>query len=204
MVYPTAVEAFVCDPVRIPSIWQHVCAIAFDHTQFAAVWATVDRATETITLYDTYQAPIGDLAVHIDAIRRNGSWIPVLFDIRGNGRSQTEGRLIAERLITTHELDLYAVPVEPEAGVTAVAEQLGSGQLRVFRTMADWLAAYRRYRRSEAGTLLDAGSHLMNATALLGLYGRDVAVTENVAVNGLGPRYDDYDDGSGRCPITGY
>jgi hypothetical protein len=48
------------------------------------------------------------------------------------------------------------------------------------------------------------GSHLMNAIALLGLYGRDVAVTENVAVNGPGPQYDDCDDGSGRCPITGY
>lgn len=89
------------------------------------------------------------------------------------------------------------------AGVAVVAEQLGSGQLRVFRTLADWLAAYRQYRRDEAGRLLDAGSDLIKATALLALYGRDVAVTENVAVNGTGRQHDDYDS-SGRCPITGY
>jgi hypothetical protein len=44
LVYTQAEEHFVCDPMRIPSIWQRVYAIDFDNSYFAAVWGAHDRA----------------------------------------------------------------------------------------------------------------------------------------------------------------
>jgi hypothetical protein len=50
--------------------------------------------------------------------------------------------------------------------------------------------------------LVETGDHLMKAAALLALYGRGVAITENRARN----KVRDVPDwrGSGRSPTTGY
>jgi phage terminase large subunit-like protein len=200
-VYPQAVEQFVCEPIPFPSIWQRVCAIDFDHSHVAAVWGAVDRPTDTIYLYDEYLAPRAELAIAADKIRKRGYWIPALFDWRARGRSEAEGFGLAERLVDLG-VNLSEVEVDREAGVAALSDRLSSGRLRVFGTLDGYLKAYRQYQRDEAGRLVETGDHLMKAAALLALYGRDVAITENRARNTV-REVPDW-RGSGRSPTTGY
>ena len=200
-VYPQAIEQFVCEEILFPGVWQRVAAIDLDHSQDAVVWGAVDRSTDAIYLYDEYLAPLADLAILADEIRRRGYWIPVLFDWRARGRSEAEGFRLAERLVDLG-LKLFEVEVDREAGVAALSDRLSSGRLQVFRTMNGYLRAYRQYQRDEAGRLVETGDHLMKAAALIALHGREVAVTENRARN----KVRDVDDwrGSGRSSTTGY
>jgi hypothetical protein len=180
LVYAQAEEQFVCEPMRIPSIWQRVYAIDFDHAWFAAVWGAHDRATGNIYLYDAYLAPRTDLAIHADEVRQRGRWIPGLFEPWARGRSEASGLRSIDRLVGVG-LDLFDVTGDPEVGVAVVAEMLTSGRLRVFRTMDLWLTAYRQYQRTDDGDLVDRDDHLMRATAPLVLYGPDIAISENRA-----------------------
>ena len=159
-VYPQAVEQFVCDPMPIPlpSIWQRVCAVDFDHSHVAAAWGAVDRSTDTFYLYDEYLAPRAELAIAADEIRQRGYWIPVLFDWRARGRSEAEGYRLAERLVDLG-LKLFEVEVDREAGVAALSDRLSSGRLRVFRALGGYLRAYHQYQRDEAGRFVENGDH---------------------------------------------
>jgi hypothetical protein len=47
--------------------------------------------------------------------------------------------------------------------------------------MDRWLTAYRQYKRTDEGELVAQDDHLMRATALLVLYGPDIAISENRA-----------------------
>ena len=86
-------------------------------------------------------------------------------------------------------------------GIAALSDRLSSGCLRVFPTMNGYLRAHRQHQRDDIGRLVENGDHLMKAAALLALYGRDVAITENRARN----KVRDVSDwrGSGRS-TTGY
>ena len=75
MVYSQPAEEFVCDPIRLLSIWQRACSIDFDQTHFAVVWGAVTdrlgRSTSTMTAYRQYQRDDkGDLAGQDDHLMR--------------------------------------------------------------------------------------------------------------------------------------
>ena len=113
----------------------------------------------------------------------------------------SRGYRLAERLVDLG-VNPSTVEVDREAGVAALSDRLSSGRLRVFGTLEGYLKAYRQYQRDEAGRLVETGDHLMKAAALLALYGRDVAITENRARNTV-REVPDW-RGSGRSPTTGY
>jgi hypothetical protein len=197
LVYAQAEEQFVCEPMRIPAIWQRVYAIDFDNSYFAAVWGAHDRSTGNIYLYDAYLAPRTDLSIHADEVRQRGGWIPGLFEPWARGRSEAFGLRSIDRLVGVG-LDLFDVTGDPEEGVAVVAEMLTSGRLRVFRTMDLWLTAYRQYQRTDDGDLVDRDDHLMRATAPLVLYGPEIAISEIKASIEV-----DYGDNDGGWNLAG-
>jgi hypothetical protein len=62
-----------------------------------------------------------------------------------------------------------------EAGIYEVWTRLSTGRLKVFSTLANWLAEYRIYRRNEKGAVIKEGDHLMDATRYLCMSGLDIA-----------------------------
>jgi hypothetical protein len=54
-----------------------------------------------------------------------------------------------------------------EAGIQAVWERLSVGKLKVFKTLGNWRAEQRFYRRDEKGKIVKENDHLMDATRYL-------------------------------------
>lgn len=203
MAFPLPIEQFVCDLIPIPSLWRQVCVIDIDHTHFAAVWGAWHRTTDTLYLTDTYLAPLSDLAVHAEAVRRRGSWIPILIDMEGHGRSHDAGWRLLQRLADLN-LDVYPVPLDLEAGVAEITVRLSTSQMKVFSNLHGWLSQYRQFRRNDKLALVEQDNHLMRATALMAIAGPEAAITENRGTREVEEDVWEDEIASGSRSITGY
>ncbi len=187
--------------VRIQGIWPRVCAIEVTNSMFAAVWAAFDRTTQTMYVYDTYRAPKVSFAIHAEAMRKRGAWIPVLFDLESRRRSKEEGLRIGQHLGELG-LDMFTITLDLDAGIVSVAEKISTSRLRVFETLPDWFAEYRTFKRDEKGELVDENNELLRCTALIAMSGEGLAITENRAASDA-RGYDPSDDERDRSS-TGY
>ncbi len=181
------------NPGPIPATWTRVCGIEILAGKFSAVWAAYSRATDTVTLYDEYQAPLGALPVHADAINQRsswrslgdekpGSWIPALFDLDAEGKDKREGRIAMARRLADLAVNLMDVPLDDEVGLADINTRLETGRLKVWSTMFAWIKEHYSYRRDEEGKLPE-GFGLMRATGLCLGPGLGIAVSENVATS---------------------
>lgn len=87
-------------------------------------------------------------------------------DPASRGRGQKDGEQLLQSYI---DLGLMLTPAENgvEAGLFKVWERLSTGRLKVFRTLQNWMAEYRLYRRNEKGAVVKSADHLMDATRYL-------------------------------------
>ena len=74
--------------------------------------------------------------------------------------------------------DLSSLKNAVEAGIYDVWERLSTGRLKVFRTLQNWQAEYRLYRRDENGAVVKMFDHLMDDTRYMMLSGRAIAIVE--------------------------
>jgi hypothetical protein len=111
-------------------------------------------------------------AVHAEAIKARGKWIPGIIDSAARGRSQADGQQL---LVQYQALDLNLTPVEKtwkgarppvEASIYEVWSRLTTGRLKVFRTCVNWLMEFRLYRRNDKGQVdpHNPHDHLMDVT----------------------------------------
>jgi hypothetical protein len=142
MAFPMPIEQFVCDPIRIPSVWPQVCVLDINLTHFAAVWGAWQRTTDTLYLTDNYLAPLSELAVHAEAVRKRGFWIPILIDMEDHGRSHDAGWRLMQRLADLN-LDVYTVPLDLEAGVADITVRPWSASTRLNRPSFCFASASR-------------------------------------------------------------
>lgn len=164
------------DPQNIPSVWGRISGIVIDRGKIGAVWGAVDRLGDRLYIIDEYAVPLTQMAIHAEAIRRRGTWIPALFE-------QLEGPQAGSNIHFAHilvdlQIDVMAVPLDMEAGVEAISSRMATGRLMVFNTCPNWLAQYRRFHRDDKGEIADNGEVLMRATALLALHGAEMAISE--------------------------
>ena len=54
--------------------------------------------------------------------------------------------------------------------------RLSTGRLKVFKTLPNWLAEFRIYRRDERGRIVKENDHLMDASRYLVVSGLNLAV----------------------------
>lgn len=192
--------AFVVEPMKkIPDAWGRVSAIVVDNLQVGVVWGCLDRISDRLTIIDEYAVPLGQMAIHAEAIRKRGLWIPALFELLEGGR-KTESVQIAG-LLADLQVNVFTVPLDSASGIEAIVSRLGTERLKVFDTCSAWLAQYRRYRRDEKGEIVDDGDVLMRATALIALHAKEIAVSEwELQTN---PQDDEFPVHTGRSS-TGY
>lgn len=204
LVFESAEDGFLCDPVKISAMWKRVAVVVMNRSRFVCLWGALDRSNDVLYLYDEISGPLGQLAVHAEAMRARGQWIPVAIDMEGNGRTKDEGSTLVGRLLDLR-LDVFTVKLDLEAGLGEVNNRLATNRLRVLRTLPKWLGEYRRYQR-DAKLELDDDSHfLMQATALLCLSGIQIAITENTGRANQEMEENGFDYAAEqRNPITGY
>jgi hypothetical protein len=106
-----------------------------------------------------------------------GDWIPGVIDPASRGRGQRDGeQLLADYVSLGLLLDV--ANNARESGLYQVWERLSTGRLKVCRSMQNWLAEYRIYRRDERGRIVKENDHLMDATRYLIVSGLDLAITK--------------------------
>lgn len=178
-IYPVPESDITCDPFELPKHWPRCYALDVGWKRTAALWAAWDRENDTVYLYNEYYRAQAEPSIHATAIKTRGLWIPGVIDPASRGRAQKDGSQLLEDYKALG-LELTPSRNAVEAGIQLVWERLSTGRLRVFRTLQNWLAEYRIYRRDEKGRIVKENDHLMDDTKYLMLSGLDIAITEPV------------------------
>lgn len=178
-IYPVAESDVVCEPFEIPDYWPRVYALDVGWNRTAAIWLAIDRESQTVYAYSEHYRGQAEPSVHAEAIRARGEWIPGVIDPAARGRSQKDG----EQLMQQYQdlgLNLTAADNGVESGIYAVWQRLSGGRLKVFRTLQNWLAEYRVYRRDDKGRVVKSSDHLMDTTRYGVASGLDIACIKPV------------------------
>lgn len=184
-IYPVPESDIVVDPFPLPVYWPRAYGLDVGWNRTAAIWAALDRETDTAYLYSEHYRGQAEPSVHAEAIKSRGRWINGVIDPAANGRGQKDGGQLMQNYL---DLGLLLSPAENgvEAGLFDVWQRLSTGRLKVFRTMQNWLSEYRLYRRDEKGAIVKKDDHAMDATRYLIVSGLHVAGVEPDAAPRLG------------------
>ena len=165
-IYPVPEEDITIEPFQFPAWYRHAYALDVGWNRTACLWGAVDPDTDTLYLYDEYYRGQAEPAVHAEAIKARGAWIPGVVDPASRGRGQKDG----EQLFAIYSgLGLALTPADNarEAGLLDVWQRLSTGRLKVFRTLSNFFAEYRIYRRDEKGQVVKENDHLMDTCRYL-------------------------------------
>ena len=178
-IYPVELSEILVDPFQIPAFWPRCYALDVGWNRTAALWGALDRQTDCWYLYTEHYRGMAEPSIHATAIKARGEWIPGLIDPAARGRAQKDG----EQLIVTYRdlgLNLIESANALEAGIYDVWLRLSTSRLKVFRTLMNWQAEYRLYRRDEKGNVVEEFNHLMDCMRYLILSARGVAIPHPV------------------------
>ena len=178
-IYPVELSEVLVDPFQIPPFWPRCYALDVGWNRTAALWGALDRQTDCWYMFTEHYRGMAEPSIHATAIRARGEWIPGLIDPAARGRSQEDGK----QLIVTYRdlgLELTESANALEAGIYDVWMRLSTGRLKVFKTLMNWQAEYRLYRRGEKGNIIEEFDHLMACMRYLILSGRGVAIAQPV------------------------
>jgi hypothetical protein len=166
-IYPVPESEFVCDPFEIPE-WMPVCyALDVGWKRTAALWGAHDPQTDIWYLYSEHYRGQAEPAIHAQAIRARGAWIPGVIDPASRASSQKDGQKL-KGIYQELGLTLFDADNALEAGILDVWQRLSTGRLKVFKTLVNWLAEYRFYQRDDKGAVKDGqADHLMDDTRYL-------------------------------------
>jgi phage terminase large subunit-like protein len=164
-IYQMAESDLKVKPFTLPSHWVRVFGLdAGGGAQATAVvWLALDRDTQTAYLYDCYKRETPELAVHTEAIKARGRWIPGV----GDAAALIVTIQDAEQIITAYRrsgLDVVLPDKSVEAGIQSVWLMLSAARFKVFETCEAWFKEYRLYHRNEKGQIVKTNNHLMDAT----------------------------------------
>jgi phage terminase large subunit-like protein len=153
----------------------------------AAVWIALNRETQTGYVYDCFKRSRAELAVHIDAIKSRGAWIPGV----GDAAALIVTAHDAEQLIGLYRkagINIQLPDKSVEAGIQRVWEVLSQGKLKVFQSCQSWFEEFRLYRRDDKGRIVKQNDHLMDATRYAVMSGLQRAKTAPVIAESPKPQ----------------
>lgn len=176
-IYTVPETDFTVTPFELPKHWPRCAALDVGWNRTAAIWAAHDRDTGCVYLYDELYRAKTEPSQIVFSIHQRGKWIPFVVDPAARGRSQKDGSALID-IYRDLGLDVDVADNAVEAGIYKVWEMLGSGQIKVFRNCANFLAEYRLYRRDEKGRVLKQNDHLMDAARYLIMSGLDREILE--------------------------
>ncbi len=186
-IYPIPLSEILCDPFLIPPFWPRVYALDVGWNRTAALWGALDRSVDIWYFFTEHYRGKALPSTHATAIKARGEWIPGLIDPAARGRSQEDGKQL---MVTYHNLglNLEASKNALEAGIYDVWLRLETGRIKVFRTLMNFQAEYRLYRRDEKGNVVSKFDHLMDDMRYIILSGRERAKPVPVDRDILGAR----------------
>lgn len=178
-IYPVPESEILVDPFEIPEYWPRAYALDVGWNKTAAIWGAKDQQSSTIYLFSEHYRGQAEPAIHAEAIKSRGDWIPGVIDPASRGRSQQDGNQLLQNYIDLG-LNLDTAFNGVESGIYETWSMLSTGRIKVFKTLTSWISEYRLYRRDEKGRIVKQNDHLMDATRYLIMSGIDRAITKPV------------------------
>lgn len=178
-IYPMPESDFVVDDFPIPDHWPRAYALDVGWNRTAALWGATNPDTKVTYFYSEHYKGQAEPIIHATAIKDRGEWIPGVIDPAARGRSQKDGSQLVQDYIDLG-LDLEFAFNGVESGIYEVWQKLSIGQLKVFKSMSNWLYEFRLYRRDEKGHIVKTNDHLMDDTRYFVMSGLERAKTKPV------------------------
>lgn len=161
-IYPVPETEVMCRPFDIPAYWPRGYALDVGWNRTAALWGSLDRATDTIYFYQEHYRGQAEPSIHAAAIRSRGVWMNGVIDPAARGRGQKDGtRLLRDYQDLGLKLSMAINAVD--AGIFECWQRLSQGRIKVFNNCENWLSEYRLYRRDKKGDIVKDNDHLMDA-----------------------------------------
>lgn len=160
-VYPIPLEEVTCRPFAIPDYWRRAYGFDVGWNRTAAIWLAQDPTDMVLYAYTEYYRGQVLPAIHAEAIKARGAWIPGAIDPASRGRSQDEGKKLFTQY-QTKGLNITPAINAVEPGIYEVWSLLETRRLILFDTLANTKAEYLIYRR-EDGKIVKQNDHLMDA-----------------------------------------
>lgn len=176
-IYPLAQDRYVVDDFPLPAHWPRAFGLDVGWNTTAAIFGALDRDSGTLYVYSEHYAGKMEPALHAEAIKARGAWIPGVIDPAAMGRSQVDGRQVMN-LYKQNGLKLAPADNSVEAGIHDVWQALSSGRLKVFRSCRSLLGEMALYRRDEDGKVVKERDHACDAMRYLWRSGRAIAKVE--------------------------
>lgn len=176
-IYPVSEDDLVVDDFSIPEHWPRCYGMDVGWNNTAAAWLAWDRDTDVVYLCGEYKRGQCEPAVHAQAIKSRGEWIPGTIDPASAGASQKDGSKLVD-VYRALGLDLAFADNAVEAGIHAVWERMSSGRFKVFRSCQQWLGEFRLYRRDEKGRIVKEHDHLLDSARYGVMTGLALAITK--------------------------
>ena len=162
-IYPVPEGEIRCAPFEIPNHWPRCWSADTDAGAgwTACVWLAWDREANCGYIYDCFKRSHTEIAVHIDAIKARGAWIPGVADAAGLAVTTKD----SEQVISIWKrggLDVVLPTKAVEAGIQEVWSLLSGGRLKIFANCGPVFDEFRLYRRDEKGRIVKKDDHLMD------------------------------------------
>lgn len=173
-IYPVPESDVVIDPFELPAHFKHVYALDVGWNRTAGLWGAHDTETDVLYLYSEHYRGQAEPAIHAEAVRARGKWIPGVIDPASRGRGQHDG----EQLLFLYQqlgLNISTADNAVEAGIYKVWLRLSTGRIRVFKNLQNFLGEYRIYRRDEKGKIVKENDHLLDCLRYMVMSGIDIA-----------------------------
>ncbi len=182
-IYPINIDEILVDPFPIPVFWPRMYSLDVGWNRTAALWGGWDRETDTVYFYTEHYRGKAEPSIHAAAIKARGEWIPGVIDPAARGRAQKDGiQLLSE--YRDAGLELTEAQNAVEAGLHRCWERLSQGRIKVFRTLSNFQAEYRLYRRDEDGKVIKEFDHLMDCMRYFMAMYKSIAIVEPVPHGG--------------------
>lgn len=178
-VYPVTEESITVEAFPIPDHWPRLAAVDFGWAHdTAVVWVAWDRDSDTVYVYDAYNANETTIPVVSSAIKARGEW-PVSWPHDGMAvRDAVHGETLAQ-LYRNEGVNMRPEHaqfpesqsvgerklsrISTEAAVQELLTRMEGGRFKVFAHLAHWLQEFRLYHRKN-GALVKVRDDLMTAT----------------------------------------
>lgn len=160
-IYPVPEDDFICDPFEIPPHWRQAYSLDVGWNKSAALWGAIDDQSDTVYFFAEHYRGQAEPSVHADAIKARGESLKGVIDPAARGRAQKDGEQLL-KIYLDLGLHLSIADNSVEAGIYEFYQRLSSGRIKIFRTLQNFLAEMRLYRRDENGKIVKENDHLMD------------------------------------------
>lgn len=164
LVFPVPREQYEVEPFEIPPHFARINGIDFgwDHP-FACAFGAWDRDNDIFYLVDGYREQRALPAIHADAIKRKGDWIPISWPKDGLQTEKGSGNPLSD-IYKRQGLNMFHTfftnpprmgedegkgGVSVESGVLEMLEAMETGRFKVFSTVKDWWEEVTMYHRKD-------------------------------------------------------